>query len=126
MKDTQQHWGTWTADKPVELTHLPTGFKITPVLYSARANHASAIPPGELVRFGPRTVNDRSIRFDTTHEDTKLRWQYTQSDASSLAMHWHCSANGEWGLRYWVNLCVSAPPNIRFGFDRENARLTSD
>nr|MBX2885611.1 hypothetical protein [Granulosicoccus sp.] len=126
MKIKPRSWGTWTAARPVELSHLPSGFCITPVIYSNRANHPSAIPAGDLLRFGRRTLNDGVICFDTTHEDTQLKWQYTQPDPSTLDIHWHCCSHGEWGLRYWINLCFSAPTGVGFEFDRVQARLRSN
>lgn len=126
MTPTEQCWGTWTADRPIELSHLPTGFTLTPVLYSARANSASAIPPGELVRFGKRGISNARICFDTRHEETELHWQYDLADPATMDIQWRCDAHGEWGLRYWVNLCFSAPPAIGFRFDRETGILTSD
>ncbi|MFK7894067.1 MAG: trehalase family glycosidase [Granulosicoccus sp.] len=119
-------WGTWTPARPAELSHLPTGFTITPVLYSARANSASAVAPGEIIRFGPRSLDQSNITFETRHEDTQLHWQYKLSDLSTIDMSWRCIAHGEWGLRYWVNLCFSAPAGSGFRFDRATGVLSSD
>lgn len=119
-------WGTWTPARPVEVSHLPTGFTITPVLYSARANSASAIVPGEIIRFGRRSLDQSSIAFETRHEDTLLHWQYDLSSTSTIDMSWRCSAHGEWGLRYWVNLCFSAAEGTGFRFDRATGVLSSD
>jgi len=126
MNLSERCWGTWRAERPIELSHLPTGFTLTPVLYSARANSASAVPPGEIVRFGPRGINNGKITFDTCHEDTRLHWKYTLSDSSTVDLNWRCDAHGEWGLRYWVNLCFSAPQGTQFCFDRTSGLLSSD
>ena len=40
---TTAGWGTWSADRPVELVHLASGLTLTPVLYSARAGAVSRI-----------------------------------------------------------------------------------
>lgn len=126
MKPSERCWGTWTADKPIELSHLPTGFTLTPVLYSARANSASVVPPGEFVQFGRRGLNNGTITFDTCHEETSLHWDYAVSNSSTVDLCWRCVGHGEWGLRYWVNLCFSAPEGTGFRFDRDSGLLISD
>ncbi|MGQ7847017.1 MGH1-like glycoside hydrolase domain-containing protein [Granulosicoccus sp. 3-233] len=126
MTRAESDWGTWTADRPLELSHLSSGFAMTPVLYSARANSATAIPPGELVRFGRRGITNGQVCFETRHEETDLRWRYDLAESASTHIHWHCDAHGEWGLRYWVNLCFSAPAGIGFRFDRATGVLRSD
>jgi putative isomerase len=46
--------------------------------------------------------------------------------ADTVDLNWRCVAHGEWGLRYWINLCFSAPHGTQFHFDRESGVLTSD
>ncbi|MEY8827108.1 trehalase family glycosidase [Sedimentitalea sp. XS_ASV28] len=112
-------WSTWTAERPAEFTHLPSGFRVTPVLYSDRANAATALPAGDLLRYGRRGMRDGHIAFSTDHEDTKLDWACRRTAEDQLDLTWTCRATGEWGLRYWVSISLSGPEGAEFTYDRE-------
>lgn len=111
-------WGTWTAERPAEFTHLETGLRLTPVLYSDRAETATDLPPGGQIRYGHRGIHDGRIEFTTRFEDTRLDW-VCDRERDSVELSWTCRANGEWGLRYWVCLCLSGPRGASFTFDPE-------
>ena len=111
-------WGTWTADRPAEFTHLETGLRLTPVLYSDRAEMATDLPPSDQIRYGHRGIHDGRIEFTTCFEDTRLDWSCDRA-GDALDLHWTCQTNGEWGLRYWICLCLSGPQGASFTYDPE-------
>jgi len=126
--DSEMGWGTWNPDLPAELSHLSSGFKLTPTIYSARGNSFSTITSNTGFTFGPRSLDGRTIKFSTEHFDTCLDWHYQLGDDATqngdVQLEWHSRSHGEWGLRFWVCLCVSGPPGTEFIFDKEKGVLT--
>ena len=118
-----ERWGSWNADLPAEVRHLPSGFAVTPVLYAASENRASRLPPGEHVVFGPRAIGGGEIRLGLRLAGTRLDWRYCFDDAGGLAIDWRSAAFGEWGLRFWVLLCLHGGPETHFRFGRETGRV---
>ena len=104
---TTAGWGTWSADRPVELVHLASGLTLTPVLYSARAGAVSRIGMGPDLVLGERPIGGSAAAFTTRHEDTVIDWRYAFDGADAVTIDWSTRSNGEWGLRFWVVLCVT-------------------
>jgi len=117
-------WGTWSADRPVELVHLASGLTLTPVLYSARANRVSRIGMGPGLVLGERPLDGSSASFRTRHEDTEIDWHYRFDGDDGLTIDWWTNANGEWGLRFWVVLCVSGG-DFALTYDDATGTLTA-
>ena len=102
-------WGTWTPERPAELSDPTNGWTVTPVLYSDRIGCATAIPPGDGITYGPRDLDGSSIAFETEHGGTRLAWRYDLGNPDAVAIEWQRLAEGEWGLRFWVALCLAGP-----------------
>ncbi|GGE04016.1 hypothetical protein GCM10011390_23690 [Aureimonas endophytica] len=100
-------WNTWS-DRPAEMVFLPLGVRIAPVLYSAKAKHATTICPPSEIRFGQHDLGGGRIEFETVHADTRLAFACERPEAFVLRGGWERREAGEWGLRYWVVLCMSA------------------
>ena len=118
-------WETWTSERPVEFNHLESGLKLTPVLYSDRAGLATELPPSRLLRYGHRGLFDGRIEFCTLFEKTHLDWVCERQD-DSLDLSWLCRTNGEWGLRYWVCLCLNSSKGVWFSYNKDNREITAD
>jgi putative isomerase len=111
--------GYLAAERPAEFTHLNSGITITPVLYSDRAQSATDLPPGAQIRYGHRGIGDGRIEFTSLFEDTQLDWLCDRHHGD-VQLSWACKSNGEWGLRYWVCLCLSGPPGVSISYDPDN------
>ena len=118
-------WGTWSADRPVELVHLASGLTLTPVLYSARAGSVSRISMGPDLTLGERTLDGASAAFRTRHAETEMDWRYRFDAPDAVTIDWTTRANGEWGLRFWVALCVSSGGDFRFRYDSHTGVLSA-
>ena len=99
-------WNTWSS-RPAEMVFLPLGVRLTPVLYSSAAGSASDIVAGRDIRFLEHATDGRYVRFDTDHGGTELSWAYDKHDPWTVSGGWSAGTQGEWGLRYWVTLCLS-------------------
>ena len=117
-------WWSWTADLPAEVRHLPSGFVVQPLLYAASKNESSRLPPGENVVFGRRPIGDREIALTLSLAGTRLAWRYGIGGSPGLAIDWRTEAFGEWGLRFWVMLCLYAEGEAWFRFDDESGVLS--
>ncbi len=120
----RERWWSWNADRPAEMRHLPSGFIITPVLYAASENRTTHLPPGENVVFGHRPIGDREIRLGVSLAGTRLAWRYGMGEAGRLTLDWRTEAFGEWGLRFWVVVCVHAEQGASLAYDPESGVLS--
>ncbi len=115
-------WGTWSAERPVELVHLPSGLTITPVLYSARVGKVSLIGMGPDLTLGERALDGSALAFRASHGGTTLDFAYRFGADGGVSLEWTTIANGEWGLRFWVALCVHGP-EAALTYDRDHGAL---
>ena len=102
----ERFWGTWNAARPAEMLHIPTGFCITPLVYAASTGKASWLTPQE-VKLGSRTTDASHVELGITHAGTELIWRWMRSSTTAIHGQWQTKKNGEWGLRFWVTLCLS-------------------
>ena len=101
-------WNTWTADSYVEMSFLPLGVRVTPLVYAASIARVSRFGPGDEVLFGTHAVDGSRVDARLTHAGTVLDWHYRKASPFDLTGGWRTLRTGEWGLRVWVVLCLSA------------------
>ncbi|MCW6509959.1 MGH1-like glycoside hydrolase domain-containing protein [Lichenifustis flavocetrariae] len=100
-------WYTWSS-RPAEMVFLPLGVRLTPLAYAGSTGKATLYPPGDGVVFGRHDLEARDVGLTLTHAGTTLDWRFTKADPFAIAGRWRADKLGEWGLRFWVNLCLSA------------------
>ncbi len=109
-------WFTWS-DRPVEMVFLPLGVRLTPVAFAGSTGRATLFPPGEGVRFGRHDLRAGAVELTLSHAGTVLDWRYAKPDPFAVVGRWRTGRTGEWGLRFWVSLCLSAEDGSRVAFD---------
>ena len=109
-------WSTWSS-RPAEMVFLPLGVRLTPVAYAGSAAKASLFPPGAGVSLGRHALDARAVSLELTHAGTTLLWDYEKVDPFSIVGSWRATRLGEWGLRFWVNLCLWAEDGSPARFD---------
>jgi putative isomerase len=112
-----RHWSTWDAGRPAEFMHLPTGTRLTPVAYSARSGTSTHFPPGPSVTYGAHALDSSFVDLKLTHAGTMLSWTYRKPEPEILVGSWSAEIFGEWALRFWLCLCVSASSDITWNFN---------
>jgi putative isomerase len=101
-------WNTWSM-RPAEMVFLPLGVRIAPILYSTRTQTTSEISPREnTVRLGRHDVGGTLVELETEHAGTRLRFAFAKPDPFIVCGRWEGGDLGEWGLRFWVTLAISA------------------
>ena len=120
---TPNRWWTWNSERPAELIHLASGLQITPLLYAASKERISLLNPGPEITFGRRPVGDALIQFTTEVAGTVLQWQYELRDGDFI-IQWQVLQHGEWGLRFWVNLCLNGTKDLNFVYDRQTGQIS--
>src|SRR5580658_10548452 len=101
-------WNTWSM-RPAEMVFLPLGVRVTPVLYSTKVRATSEIAPRENnVRLGRHALDASLVEVETMHGGTKLRFTMTKPDPFIVRGAWEGLELGEWGLRFWMTLAISA------------------
>lgn len=104
--DASSWWNTWSAS-PAEMVFLPGGVRVTPMLYSTQLRRAVIPGPDEMC-FGAHGVLGETVSYDTTHGGTRIAFRYDKPDPFCVTGQWHATDRVEWGLRYWVVLCLWA------------------
>ena len=100
-------WNTWSS-RPAEMVFLPLGVRLTPVAYAASTGRATLFPPGQAVRYGRHHLDGSLVELGLGHAGTELQWTWTKPDPFAVVAAWTAPVLGEWGLRFWINLAVSA------------------
>ncbi|SRR5271165_2447190 len=100
-------WNTWSS-RPAEMVFLPLGVRVTPVAYADSIRKATLFPPGETVRYGRHALDGSLVELDLSHAGTGLLWRYRKRDPFEIEGSWLVTQRGEWGLRFWINICLSA------------------
>jgi putative isomerase len=111
MRDTTipaaRAWNTWSS-LPAEMVFLPLGISLAPVGYAGSTGKATLYPSGPSTRFGEHGIDGERITLDLTHAGTTLQWDYAKLDPFVVTGAWQATKLGEWGLRFWINLCLRA------------------
>ena len=113
----RDQWWTWSANRPAELLHLEGGFRVTPLLFSTAIDRATLLLPGPDISFGSRAIGGGSAEFTTRHGGTVLEWRYDFMPPGGVTINWRATELAEWGLRYWVVLCIEAPQGVTLHHD---------
>ncbi len=112
----ERAWYTWSS-RPAEMVLLPLGVRLTPVAYAGNAGKATLFPPGPGVRFGTHDLAATQVDLQLEHAGTMLDWSYEKPDPFRVVGRWRAQNLGEWGLRFWVNLCLSAEDGSTVTYD---------
>jgi putative isomerase len=116
-------WNTWSS-RPAEMVFLPLGVRLTPIAFAASTSRATLFPPGEAVRFGRHHLDGSLVELKLVHAGTELHWTWTKPDPFAVVATWTAPVLGEWGLRFWINLVVSAESGERVRHDPASGALT--
>ncbi|MBB5537590.1 MGH1-like glycoside hydrolase domain-containing protein [Rhizobium giardinii] len=112
-------WNTWST-RPAEMVFLPLGVRITPVLYSTRSRTVSLIEPRrDSVRLGRHRIDGSVIELETEHSGTTIALSSTKTTAFAFRGSWNGAQSGEWGLRFWVTIAISAEGGEPVRFDEK-------
>ena len=109
-------WNTWSS-RPAELVFLPLGVRVTPVGYADSQRSATLFPAGDDVRYGRHALDASIVELQLSHADTTLAWRYSKSSPFEVAGFWKAMRAGEWGLRFWINLCLSTEEGHSVRYD---------
>jgi putative isomerase len=69
------------------------------------------------VRLGRHHLDGSLVELELNHAGTQLAWHYEKPDPLSFAGSWRTVRTGEWGLRFWINLCLSTDLGETVRFD---------
>jgi putative isomerase len=117
-------WSSWSI-RPAEMTYLPLGVHVTPVLYSSRLRRTSIVEPRiDAVKFGRHTIDNRLIELETTLADTTIHFKSAASDPFVIRSDWSASKVSEWGTRFWLTLAVWADGGEAVKYDPANQAVT--
>ncbi|NDW05935.1 glycoside hydrolase family 37 [Jiella sp. 40Bstr34] len=90
------------------MVFLPLGVRISPVLYATSTRKATTIQARDC-RLGRHAIDGSLIEIETSHAGTRLSLSYAKpADPFVVTGRWEGLELGEWGLRFWVTICLSA------------------
>jgi putative isomerase len=111
-------WNSWEAGRPAEMSFLPLGVRITPVGYAASAGKTTLFPSGPNFRFGRHATDAQLIEANLAHAGTAIDLRYAKASDYDLVGEWRATQLGEWGLRFWFVLCLSADDGDEWQYDQ--------
>ena len=121
----ERAWNTWDPVYPARLVHLSSGTRLAFTAYSDASGAFTRFPPGRGVRLGPRTLDARHVELELEHAGTRLALTMAREDASAVTLSWRTLAHGEWGLRFWLNLCLWRDDGATVRCDAAEASMTT-
>jgi putative isomerase len=116
-------WYTWSS-RPAEMVFLPLGVRLTPLAFAGSTGRATLFPPGPGVRFGSHDLAATQLDLKLEHAGTVLDWSYHKPDPFRVVGRWRARTLGEWGLRFWINLCLSAEGGSAVTYDPATGAAT--
>lgn len=102
----EKYWNTWSTLSPAVMEFLPAGFAICPGVYSDSAADVSSLPFGENIRLREHEKDGRYTRLTAEFHGTVLEIEYAKADAYAVLCRIRTLQNGEWGLRFMVNVAL--------------------
>jgi putative isomerase len=112
-----RHWSTWDAARPAEFMHLPSQARLTPVAFAASTGRATSFPPGHHPTYGAHAIDSSFVDLNLEHAGTRLVLSYRKPEPLVLLGAWQTKQFGEWGLRFWFNLCLDAGSEAEWFLD---------
>ena len=114
-------WNTWSS-RPAEMVFLPLGVRVTPLAY-ADSTRSATLFPAKSVKYGRHALDGSLVELDLDHAGTGLAWRWAKRGPFELSGTWRTTKTGEWGLRFWFNLCLSAEDGQVARWDPAGAAL---
>ena len=100
-------FGTWDSDYPADIIHLPSGLRASLCAYSNGVHELTRFPgASDALVLGPRTLDASEINVRLAHGGTSFDLRYQRNSARGICGSWQAREFGEWGLRFWVLVCV--------------------
>ena len=124
----ERAWNSWDSEHPAEMSHPPLGLSLRPCAYAVSVNRFTDFPAGAGLRLGPRAIDGDDVELDLAHAGTELTLAYDKPDPDTLRGRWRTRRTGEWGLRFWMILCLRLAPNgvpVDWRFDPASGALTA-
>ncbi|WP_426034703.1 MGH1-like glycoside hydrolase domain-containing protein [Cypionkella sp. TWP1-2-1b2] len=114
---TARAWNSWS-DRPGEMVFLPLGIRVTPLLYSSRLRQCIKLEPRtDTLRLGRHNIEGSLIEFEADLAGTTLAFATTKPQPFAFRTTWTAQKTAEWGLRFWVNIAISAEDGTEARFD---------
>jgi putative isomerase len=108
-------WNSWHSVYPAEFWHLSSGVKVGVAAYSGSRNSFTRFPPGAGVTLGPRRIDGSRMMLTLRHAGTEIELSIDKPADHLLRGHWRATKFGEWGLRFWLLLCLRWEPPGELG-----------
>jgi putative isomerase len=108
-------WNSWNSIYPADFWHLSSGVKLGVAAYAASRNSFTRFPPGDDVVLGPRRIDGSHMMLTLRHAGTEIELSVDKPAADVLRGRWRTLKLGEWGLRFWVLLCLRWEPPGELG-----------
>jgi putative isomerase len=123
----ERRWNSWDSEHPAAMRYLPLGLDVDFTAYAASRNAFTRFPSGGAgLRLGPRLIDGNGVELDLAHAGTELKLTYDKPEPFTLRGRWQAGRMGEWGLRYWINICLGTGDGAEWVFDPETGLLTTE
>jgi putative isomerase len=108
-------WNSWHGVYPAEFWHLSSGVKVGVAAYAGSRNSFTRFAPGTGVVLGPRRIDGSRMALTLRHAGTEIELSIDKPAHHVLRGRWRATKLGEWGLRFWLLLCLRWEPPGELG-----------
>jgi len=121
----ERSWNTWDPVYPAEVIHLPSGVHVAVTAYSDALGAFTRLPPGHHngVTLGPRSIDASHIDLEVDHGGTRLALAVERDGDDTVRIIWETLEHGEWGLRFWLCICLWCDDGDGVAYDPETTEL---
>src|SRR5439155_11856148 len=122
-------WNSWNSELPAQISFPPLGLSITPCAYAASRAAFTRFAGRDGARLLSHDLAGTAIDLALSHAGSEIAWRYRKVEDFAVCGEWRTLGLAEWGLPFWLLLCVElSPPGgeaMVWGLEVANCDLVS-
>src|SRR5437762_7624015 len=103
-------WNSWNSELPAQIPFPPLGLSITPCAYAASRAAFTRFAGRDGARLLSHDLAGTAIDLALSHAGSEIAWRYRKVEDFAVCGEWRTLKLAEWGLRFWLLLCVELSP----------------
>jgi putative isomerase len=119
-------WNSWNGEYPAQISFPPLGLSITPCAYAASRAAFTRFAGRDGARLLSHDLAGSVIDLELAHAGSEIAWRYRKVEDFAVCGEWRTLKLAEWGLRFWLLLCVELSPPGGEGIDWRLDEATGD
>jgi len=113
----ERAWNSWNREYPAQISFPPLGLSVTPCAYAASRAAFTRFRADDGAKLRSHDLSGSAIDLDLSHAGSEIAWRYRKVEDFAVCGEWRTLKLAEWGLRFWLLLCVELSPPGGEGID---------